>query len=342
MEDRFTTLRSDSTFTDEALAAYFQLVIDTMKAVCAPVRDEAIRDLLENSAKLHPAQIFQRILRLLELMQYDAINFQIQSIRPKLLQYGPEYERNAFRRHLQDGSVSVQQTTLWLKAAYEKVQTESSKRDPEHVNHPSQIVQFETVYLEAVVDLLTKSKAMTLPETFRWDLQRVLDMRRSYKDVSTAAAILTLSRTVFPRAMRDEARVKQALSVLFPMLSVPVRDKKLLSEKIAQAIVESVGSDCTLEEKQQRVGVIQGFTEKILKDGDDPVYKVMERRIQQAILKQLSGSAPLVSDRSGLGIVAGKLQPLLAQVERLVRWNRSVYSPWYDEILRHVSSGDAK
>jgi len=68
----------------------------------------------------------------------------------------------------------------------------------------------------------------------------------------------------------------------------------------------------------------------------DTVYLLLNRRIVSSIRQQLNNGRfrrdSLSS--SGLDVVQGQLEKLSKRVFLLAKHNRSVYAPWYDEIIR--------
>ncbi|RXN17741.1 T-complex 11 2 [Labeo rohita] len=74
-------------------------IINTMGKFCAPVRDDEIKKLKENSGNL--VTLFKEIFRVLDLMKMDMVNFTIQSLRPELQRQSVEYERAKFQSILE-------------------------------------------------------------------------------------------------------------------------------------------------------------------------------------------------------------------------------------------------
>ncbi|KAG7251277.1 hypothetical protein CRUP_036885, partial [Coryphaenoides rupestris] len=95
----------------QGLAAF---VTSTMAALCAPARDPEIRALRRLS---DPVDLFREVLRVLELMKKDMVNFTLSSLRPHLLQQAVHYERTKFQQLLDQqpaGCSCAQQGALVL------------------------------------------------------------------------------------------------------------------------------------------------------------------------------------------------------------------------------------
>lgn len=80
---------------------YAQYVLSVMARLCAPVRDEKIRQLTQTTDVV---QLFQGIMDLLEIMKLDWTNFTIQQIRPHLKQQSIDYEKKKFKDFLDSQS----------------------------------------------------------------------------------------------------------------------------------------------------------------------------------------------------------------------------------------------
>ncbi|KAG7242352.1 hypothetical protein INR49_023522 [Caranx melampygus] len=94
-----------------------QYIINTMAALCAPVRDPEVRALTDLK---DPAKLLREILRVLGLMKIDMINLTTQSLRPYLLQQAAQYERTKFQQILDKQPDFLDNTTAWLKVAVEE------------------------------------------------------------------------------------------------------------------------------------------------------------------------------------------------------------------------------
>ncbi|TKC52386.1 hypothetical protein EI555_017469, partial [Monodon monoceros] len=80
----------------QALANY---VISTMGKLCAPVRDDDIREL---KATCNIVDVLRQIFHVLDLMKMDMVNFTIRSLRPHLQRQLVDYERTKFQEILEE------------------------------------------------------------------------------------------------------------------------------------------------------------------------------------------------------------------------------------------------
>ncbi|KAJ8791602.1 hypothetical protein J1605_020324 [Eschrichtius robustus] len=80
----------------QGLANY---VISTMGKLCAPVRDDDIREL---KATCNTVDVLRQIFHVLDLMKMDMVNFTIRSLRPHLQRQLVDYERTKFQEILEE------------------------------------------------------------------------------------------------------------------------------------------------------------------------------------------------------------------------------------------------
>ncbi|XP_025060682.1 T-complex protein 11-like protein 2 isoform X2 [Alligator sinensis] len=78
------------------LASY---VINTMGKLCAPVRDDDIKQL---KATDDIVELLRQILHVLDLMKMDMVNYTIQNLRPHLQRNLVDYERTKFQEILEE------------------------------------------------------------------------------------------------------------------------------------------------------------------------------------------------------------------------------------------------
>jgi hypothetical protein len=80
---------------------YAQYVLSVLARLCAPVRDEKIRELTQTTDVV---ELFRGIMELLEVMKMDWANFAIQQIRPHIQQQSIDYEKKKFKDFLESQS----------------------------------------------------------------------------------------------------------------------------------------------------------------------------------------------------------------------------------------------
>jgi len=125
---------------------YAQYIVTTMSKICAPVRDEKIRELSE---KVDVIEIFKGVMELLQLMRLDLANFTITMMRPNIVASSIEYEKAKFADFLKVNSNGLQYTEKWLLKHFDSEKIGSSSAG---ANNIRQITH--SLLTEAYLDLL--------------------------------------------------------------------------------------------------------------------------------------------------------------------------------------------
>jgi hypothetical protein len=152
-------------------------VISKMTQLCAPVRDQSIRDI---SLLPDLASQFQKCLQVLELMNLDLANYRLQSLAPVLKEQAVEYEMKKFTAAVESGAVSLANTRAWLGAAFKSLDATARARNPDNVVHPDNKVRFEDVYNESLMNLVFGTKALdpsSVPETLMLDAHYIFKLQ---------------------------------------------------------------------------------------------------------------------------------------------------------------------
>jgi len=90
---------------------YSGFVVNLMAKLCAPVRDEAIEKLRQQSDVV---SVFRGVAETLDLMKLDMANYTIQIIRPTIMKQIVEYEKEKFKLFLETQNDGLELTRLWI------------------------------------------------------------------------------------------------------------------------------------------------------------------------------------------------------------------------------------
>lgn len=126
---------------------YGQYIISIMGKICAPVRDEKIREL---SQQVDIVETFKGVMELLQLMRLDLANFTITMIRPNIIASSVEYEKIKFAEFLKVNSNGLQYTERWILRHFDPEKMAGSSSTD--TNNVRQITH--SLLTEAYLDLL--------------------------------------------------------------------------------------------------------------------------------------------------------------------------------------------
>lgn len=278
-------------------------LVQVMKKICAPSRDQIIMDLEYEIKYQAPSESLRKMFVILDAMMVDYANFKLQQLRIVLIQNGANVERRAFNRNLV-------KTRMWLQATVERMREELKKRNPENIQNGDSYIRFDAAYNEGLLSLIFEDPAF--PETLEMDRTRISLLKETARRLGVAAAVSVLSQ-------RFQISNNIAQEILRIFEQVP-------SENVAAAI------------KSKVVGGehIQGMIVRALQ-GKDPVYGVMMRRLQMVLRLRLTGQAGGI-ERSGLEPVAEEVEVLADRVWMVADWNKKVHGRHYDGILQDLIS----
>lgn len=126
---------------------YAQYIISVMSKICAPVRDEKIKEL---SQQVDIIETFKGVMELLQLMRLDLANFTITMMRPNIIALSVEYEKAKFTEFLKINSNGLQYTERWLLRHFDPEKTaSSSSSDASNIRQVT-----HSLVTEAYLDLL--------------------------------------------------------------------------------------------------------------------------------------------------------------------------------------------
>lgn len=344
---------------------------ETMKQLCAPVRDEAIRNLsFEFNPSLAPEERIRGILDTLDAMRLDLANYRLQALRPHLKLLAVEYESTKFKEALETGKFTLENTTTWLTEAASALQKVKKDRDPEGISHPDALVRYEHVYTDALLGLLIGSGPASrspptssdgnltpaqanlqarlerystdrLPEALLLDRDRIITYSNEAHVLTLVAALVTMSRNLHSELRSLDSRTSKSLRsallvLLHDDLTVSVES---LTIQVISVLQNSSTSETSTPNRvpEETRQLVRSLVEKLL-GGRDPVYTLIARRLENALRYFMLNSGNMMSAaalaRAGLSPIENELRGLARKIYALARHNREVHAKWYDDIIR--------
>ncbi|KAJ4288836.1 hypothetical protein N0V88_007165 [Collariella sp. IMI 366227] len=187
---------------------FFHSMSTLLPKLCAPVRDEEVKTLVEEKLTQPSSSYVERLESLnsfIDVMLSDYANYLLQLAAPQLIAQAPVYEAKAFAAALENGTHSLAGATRAWRAARGKILAEVARRDPEGVNHPGSRPTANRIYAQLLVDLFTQLAPVPrddVPEMLLLDYKRVLEAGRMTRRVITAGAILLQCKNLLKRDVR--------------------------------------------------------------------------------------------------------------------------------------------
>ena len=328
------------------LAKCLKFIHRLMSQLCAPVRDERVRRLLEID---DPADIFVEMFEILSLMKLDLANYHIETVLPYIQMHSVEYERKKFQDRIDQGDVSLNLTTDWLKKF---VLSTKQPNDFEEI--------LSSLFVELLMTVDNESESAT-PETFAMDFERLVEMRRQLLALIKTEAVLTVVKTV-ASILRDETEfldeLKETILILFNHSGTSMED---IYVQITKSIDEFQERTWKRNFPASMFPLMKGMIKKTESE-NDTIRSLISQRItkcMRAVVRQptpliggnkgstktvcevdalgssnLKGTAEEMIDKLALSEVKSELLEVFERSRLLFLHNRRVYAPFYDRIIR--------
>ncbi|XP_004623987.1 T-complex protein 11-like protein 2 isoform X2 [Octodon degus] len=323
------------------LAAY---VIGMMGKLCAPVRDQDIRELKATGSIV---AMLRQIFHVLDLMMMDMANFMIQSLRPHLQRQLVDYERAKFQEILDETPSALKQTTEWIR---ESVQEELLSLTPGAENSSESKLSPRMVLHNSFLKLLEWDyRKRDLPETLLTDGARLQELTAKLHQLKAIACVWLITSSTLGALAEGlpglEQRLKSVATVLLEGMHRETFDlQEALSSiggqtcaEVNKALAERSFPALGAEAQANLVGQLAS-----LRDENNPIRSLVDKRIRLYMRSLLCLPAPPKSMPpipGGLAVIQQELEALGTQYATIVSLNTQVYGPFYANILRKLLSG---
>ncbi|XP_005733581.1 T-complex protein 11-like protein 2 [Pundamilia nyererei] len=328
----------------QGLASY---IITTMGKMCAPVRDEEIKKLREGTDNI--VTLFKEIFRVLSLMRADMVNCTIENLRPVLQRQSVEYERAKFQSILDKTPSALDRTTSWIKSALEELQ--SSIAPTEQTNGPGKgqpVVPGPFQVLNAAfIRILTWDYSKSPPpETWMTDEIRLQEIQWQLQQCQAVNEVLLIVYSTIGGPIQGlpslSDRLKRMISVLLDGMHRSDFNLEESLEGISAQICCELNKSLTERSYPALTPALQGtLTGQIcnITHKDNPIRTLVEDRVQQYFMALISDPKPqskIEQVPAGLTAIKPELAIIGAKFISLVNYNKTVYGPFYADILRKL------
>ncbi|XP_066976771.1 T-complex protein 11-like protein 1 [Macrobrachium rosenbergii] len=309
---------------------YSQYVLSIMSRLCAPVRDETIRNLMRESEVV---PVFRGVMETLDLMRLDMANFTIQQIRPHIIAQSVTYEKKKFAEFLKTQNDGLELTREWL-VSHVKPEDIAAADDLSMRNIVSLVIN------RAYMELLSWPDERLLPETVVLDGSRLLELRDRLSQVCVLGAVLLVTfSSVGPIVTQPDAfklKLKRNLCIILdPALSE--KDTMDVMDNIAEQVVKEVDDHLKENEKPPLpVSARNALKAQVLevKNMDHRIRSLISKRAMEFVSVIMnSTTARPVQMPPGLSTLQEELAHICGTLIRLVTHNRSVFGEYYADII---------
>ncbi|RFU26100.1 hypothetical protein B7463_g10236, partial [Scytalidium lignicola] len=333
---------------------FFSFMGSILPRLCAPARDEEVKDLIEN--KLQTGDVVDRLEALMgfiDTMQLDYANFCLQQTAPQLIKHAITYEMKLFAEWLEQHGNNMEVTTKVWTEAKDKVMAEAARRDPENIQLPRSLPTPDKIYAQMLVDVFLSTKASdvnvdNIPETLRLDAPRIKRIRADILRIVTAGAIIVQCKNLLKRDVRSQWKTEASriISVLETSKAVEQRAQGV------QAALESsrsmpVATKNHIRELVNRIVSASTTAETESVEVREPVMRLLLVRLRGHVLTRLAASttkekvkATSTASESlatlGLPEFVGKVGSIVEELGKVGALDRAAHGAWYEQIAGGV------
>lgn len=409
IEDRLDSKILDQLSAIESLNLldYARYILNVLSKLCAPVRDEKLRELTET---IDIVQLYKGIMELLELMRLDFANFTLNRFKPHIKAHSQDYEREKFNEILKQqqsiGIDGLEYTRIWLARAVEKVddlhglsdlvnKSSEFELSQEEMSSPimsesepsttyskeEKILRSEVINIilnVAYCELLEWSvdKQKLYPETLLFDEATFKQLGEQYKVlVLTSSILLTTFAFVNRFKLQDDNDFRILIKSHVITLATASYDESSKSsndltsatstdgildrvrlETIAASLIKDIGQRLELTNKTS-LDSFDGQKDLLLRqildlqNSTNRVKELARRRILEFVetlltldvkhqQKKCSSGAPPppVNIPLGLNCLTDEITLTMAQLVKIIRYNRRVFFQHYQSIIVYLVS----
>ena len=318
---------------------FFSFMNTILPKLCAPVRDQDVKDLAENPSH-DPIRQLARLYYVIDLLLFDHMNFMLQRFGPTLIDGSVEYEKKCFLTRLENQF--PMKTLRWWRAAVAKTREEPSRRTVEENSSPAARITVDRIYMHGLVDLAIRTNDLQdaeIPETLELDTDRLARIRSDILRLITVSSILLTAKNLLRRDVRSLWKLENQRMWDLPLSSSPASFVSIVESRYALPPTT----------KQQLTGTITRLlTDARAGQVNHPVMKVLLKKIHAHVLARLAASsaeerirtsttASEVLGSSGMPESVARIGELVQELGRVADVDREAHGKWYDEVASRVS-----
>ncbi|KAI1745372.1 T-complex protein 11-domain-containing protein [Xylaria scruposa] len=341
---------------------FFSSMGSLLPKLCAPVRDDEVKDLVENKLGQGPiVDRFEALISFIDVMLYDYANYMLQVAAPNLAEHASPYEAKKFAEDLDSGAITLARAEVAWREARNKVHAEASRRDPEGVNHPKLRPTPDKIYWQMLVDQFTQPSPSsdTLPEPLTLDEKRRIRLGHQTLRIVTAGAILLQCKNMLKRDVR--APWKTEAGRVFTLLeSMDSSDKALNQSTAVHGIMAALEAGRSMPAATKKH--IQALVTRVLEASIDakrnnteprePVMRLLLTRVRGHILGRLQAGSTSEKIKAtstageklaGLGLpeFVEKVREITDELGRVGSVDRDTHGVWWEGVSAKVDREEA-
>ncbi|TAQ89230.1 hypothetical protein B7494_g2462 [Chlorociboria aeruginascens] len=337
---------------------FFSYMGSLLPRLCAPVRDEEVKELVENTFRRGDVvDRLQALMRFIDLMQLDYANHMLQESASMLIEHAVPYETKQFSEDMEKTNNDLSVTTAAWKEARTKVLAEATRRDPENINLARNRPTPEKIYAQFLVDIFTSlGPASLIPETLLLDRKRITRIRTELLRIVTTGAILIQSKNLLKRDMRSQWKT-EATRIFAVLESSSSPDQAIQGIQVALESSHSMpaATKSHIRELSTRIVNCSASISNTASSGElrDPVMRLLISRLRMHLLGRLTAnterekvkSASTASESlatAGMPEFVSRVGKIVEEIGRVGSLDRSSHGGWYEFVAGQIDAATAE
>ncbi|XDG03037.1 hypothetical protein ABKA04_002652 [Annulohypoxylon sp. FPYF3050] len=342
---------------------FFTSIGSLLPKLCAPVRDDEVKDLVEN--KLSQGDVVDRLealLSFIDTMLYDYSNYMLQVAAPSLVEHAVAYETKRFAEDLDSSAITLSRAISSWRNARNKVHAEVARRDPEGINLPRSRPTPDKIYWQMLLDEFTQPSPSddTVPEPLALDAKRRARVGCQTIRIVTAGAILLQCKNMLKRDVR--APWKTEAGRIFTVLESMDDETKPLPQSTAiHGIMAALEAGRSMPAATKTH--LQALVTKVLAasiearrentDPREPVLRLLLTRMRGHILARIQAGSASEKVKAtstageklaslGLPEFVEKVREMVDEIVRVGAVDREAHGIWWEEVAEKVNKEESE
>jgi hypothetical protein len=285
---------------------------------CAPIRDESVTAMVETCKSGDFGSTLKKLFEILELMKLDYANYQMNRLRPFVLEKAVDFEWRWFKDRVDCEAIGLDATAQWM-AAFGGTPTETLKtRD---------------LFLNAFMELIISIPSLTysdIPETFSLDHDRIQIYHSQMQDIAIMSYLQMVVKQLLGRKCTRDVldKVKERQKIL-------INDKDATVEHIVLDLTNIIETARGTALTESETSILNTMVGKSLSSSDS-LYNLIINRIKEHLIAIINGGSldEELLQKHGLALLHKEIEALGNKCKQLFVFHWQVYHELYNSILQ--------
>lgn len=263
------------------------------------------------------------ILERVHLMRVDHSNARLRLISPMIRTHGVTYERDHFESQLNDGTMTLTNTTAWIdKSLRETVKARPATLDG-IIN--GRAADYTNAHANALFSTLIDTLPIalhTLPETLLFDTHHLQRMQKEIKYITNATAVVMTVASSAPPLV-----IKNFVDLLLSGDTIVDLEAAETTFRMDEALVR-------IEDDATRARIRQALFRCI--QPSDAVNQLMQLRVRKLLRSMMTTSAEATAPPA-LRSLMPRFQRTMSKINHLAAINRAVHASTYERLFKEAA-----